>query len=89
MAQSMWKQTGEQFSDAAEKASRAASAVADALEDGVASARRSARQGSAAAADLFDETKKRVRRYPVEAVATTFAAGIVAGAMIGWLLRRR
>jgi ElaB/YqjD/DUF883 family membrane-anchored ribosome-binding protein len=89
MAQSMWEQTGDQFSDAAHKASRAASSVAEALEDGVASARRSVKQGSDAAAELFDDTKKRVKQYPFEAVAITFAAGIAAGAAIGLLLRRR
>ena len=89
MAQSMWEQTGDQFSDAAHKASRAASAVAGALEDGVASARRSVRQGSDAASELFDDTKKRVKQYPVEAVAITLAVGFAAGAVIGMLLRRR
>lgn len=89
MAQSMWEQTGDQFSEAAHKASQAATAVSDALEDGVASARRSIRQGADAASELIDDTKKRVKRYPVEAVAITFAAGIAAGAAIGLLLRRR
>jgi ElaB/YqjD/DUF883 family membrane-anchored ribosome-binding protein len=89
MAQSMWEQTGDQFSDAAHKASRAASAVTGALEDGVASARRAAKQGGDAAAELIDDTKKRVKQYPLEAVAITLAAGIAAGAAIGLLLRRR
>ena len=89
MTQSMWEQTGDQFADAAHKASRAASSVVDALEDGVASARRSVRQGTDAASELIDDTKKRVKQYPVEAVAITFAAGIAAGAVIGLLLRRR
>jgi ElaB/YqjD/DUF883 family membrane-anchored ribosome-binding protein len=89
MAQSMWEQTGDQIADTAHKASRAAFAVADALEDGVASARRAAKQGGDAAAELFDDTKKRVRRNPVEAIAATFAAGIATGIAVGWLMRRR
>jgi ElaB/YqjD/DUF883 family membrane-anchored ribosome-binding protein len=88
MAQSVFKQAGEQIADTAHKASRAASAVADALEDGVGAARRAAKQGGYAAAELLDDTKRRVQRHPIETVAATFAAGIAAGAAIGWLLRR-
>jgi ElaB/YqjD/DUF883 family membrane-anchored ribosome-binding protein len=89
MAQSIWGQTSEQLSDAAHKASRAASAVSDAIEDSVTSARRAARQGGDAAAELINDTKKRVRRHPIESVATTFAAGAATGMAIGWLLRRK
>jgi ElaB/YqjD/DUF883 family membrane-anchored ribosome-binding protein len=89
MAQSMWEQTGDQFSEAARKTSRAASAVVDALEDGVASARRTVKEGSVAATELIDDTKKRVKQYPVEAVAITLAVGVAAGAAIGMLLRRK
>jgi ElaB/YqjD/DUF883 family membrane-anchored ribosome-binding protein len=89
MAQSMFEQAGEQFSDTAHKASRAASAVKDALEDGVGAARRAAKQGRYAAAELIDDTKRRVQRHPVEAVVATFAAGIAAGTAISWMMRRR
>ncbi len=89
MAQSMWDQTSEQFTDAAHKASRAASAVSDAFEDGITSARRAAKQGGDAAAELIDDTKKRVQRHPLESVAATFGAGIAAGMALGWLLRRK
>ena len=88
MRQSVLEQTGEQIADTAHKASRAASAVADALEDGVGSARRAAKQGCYAAAELFDDTKRRVQRHPVETVVATFAAGIGAGAVIGWMMSR-
>jgi ElaB/YqjD/DUF883 family membrane-anchored ribosome-binding protein len=89
MAQSMWEQTSGQFADTAHKASRAASAVADALEDGVGAARRAAKQGSDAAAELFDDTKRRVQRHPIETVAATFAVGIAAGVVIAWFMRRK
>jgi ElaB/YqjD/DUF883 family membrane-anchored ribosome-binding protein len=89
MAQSVLKQMGEQFDETAHKASRAASAVADALEDGVGAARRVAKHGGKAAAELFDDTKRRVQRHPVETVVATFAVGIAAGAAIGWLMKRR
>jgi ElaB/YqjD/DUF883 family membrane-anchored ribosome-binding protein len=89
MTKSVLDQAGEQITDTAQRASRAASAVADAIEDGVASARRAAKQGGHAAAELIDDTKRRVQRHPIETVLATFAAGITAGAVIGWAIRRK
>ena len=89
MAQSVLEQMGVQIDETARKASRAASAVADALEDGGETARRVTKQGSHAAAELLADTKKRVQRHPVETIAAAFAAGIVAGEVIRWTLKRR
>jgi ElaB/YqjD/DUF883 family membrane-anchored ribosome-binding protein len=89
MTQSVLEQAGEKASEAARKASRAASAVTDALEDGMAAARRVARQGGYAAEELLDDTKRCVKRHPIETVVTTFVAGIAAGALIGWMMKRR
>jgi ElaB/YqjD/DUF883 family membrane-anchored ribosome-binding protein len=80
---------GEQIDETARKASRAVSAVADALEDGVGAARRTAKHGAHAATEFLDDTKKRVRRHPIETVVATFAAGIATGAAIGLMMRRR
>ena len=79
----------ERIEETARKASRAASAVADALEDGVGAVRCAAKQGSQAASELYVDTRRRVQRHPVESVAATFAVGIAAGAVIGWMMRRR
>jgi ElaB/YqjD/DUF883 family membrane-anchored ribosome-binding protein len=89
MTQSVFEQAGEKIADTAHKASRAASAVADAFEDGVGAARRAAKQGGYAAAEIFDDTKKQVQRHPIETVVATFAAGIAAGAMISWMMKRK
>jgi len=89
MAETLLDRAGEQIADTAHKASRAASAAADALENGVEAARRAAKQGCCSAAELVDDTKRRVRRYPIETIATTFAAGIAVGAAMGCLLKRR
>ena len=89
MEQSVFEHVGQQIDDTTRKATRAASAVADALEDGVLAARRAARDGAAAATDLLYNTKRRLQRHPLETVALTFAAGIAAGAAIGWMLRRK
>jgi ElaB/YqjD/DUF883 family membrane-anchored ribosome-binding protein len=89
MAQSVFGQAGDQIADTAHKASRAASSVVDALEDGVGAARRAAKKGGLAAAEIFDDTKRRVQRHPIETVVATFATGIAAGAMISWMMKRK
>lgn len=89
MTQSVLEQMDDQIDETAHKASRAASAVGDALEDGVRAARRAAKRGSHAAAELFDDAKECLQRRPIETVAVTFVAGVVAGAVIGWLMRRK
>ena len=89
MAQSVLEQVGVQIDETARKASRAASVLADALEDGGGAARRVTKQGSHAAAELLAETRKRVQRHPIETVVAVFAAGVAAGAVIRWMLKRR
>jgi ElaB/YqjD/DUF883 family membrane-anchored ribosome-binding protein len=88
MEQSEFAHVGQQIDDTAHKAARAVSAVADALDDGVAAARRTARDGADAATELLYNTKRRVQRHPLEAVAVTLAAGIAVGAAIGWMMKR-
>jgi ElaB/YqjD/DUF883 family membrane-anchored ribosome-binding protein len=80
---------GVQIDETAQRASRAVSAVADVLEDGGGTARRVTKQGSDAATELIDDTRRRVQRHPFETVAATFAVGIGAGALIGWMVRHR
>ncbi len=89
MMQSVLERTGDQVAETARKASRAASAVADALEDGVGAARRVAKQSGDAAEEFLDDTTKRLQRHPVETIVTTFAVGIAAGVLIGWMIKRR
>jgi ElaB/YqjD/DUF883 family membrane-anchored ribosome-binding protein len=89
MTQSVLEQMGVQIDETAHKASRAASAVADALENGGGAARRITKQGSHAAAELVDDARKRVQRHPLKTVAATLAAGIGAGAVMGWMVRHR
>lgn len=89
MVQSVFEQVGEGITDTMHKASRAASAAAEAIEDGVGAARRAAKHGGYAAAELFDDAKRRVQRNPIETVVATFAAGIAAGTAISWMIRRK
>jgi len=89
MTQSVLERTGEQIAETARKASRATSAVAAAFEDGVDAARRAAKQGGDAAEEFMDDTTKRLQRHPIETVAATFAIGVAAGILIGWMVKRR
>jgi ElaB/YqjD/DUF883 family membrane-anchored ribosome-binding protein len=89
MAQSVLEQIGEQIDETAHKASRKASAVADAIEDGATTVRCAAKQGYHAATELYDNTKRRVQRNPIEAVVATMAIGVAAGVAISWIMKRR
>jgi len=88
MERSVFEHVGQQIDDTTHRAARAASVVANALEDSVLAARRAARDGADAATELLYNTKKRLQQHPFETVALTFAAGIAAGTVIGWTMRR-
>ena len=88
MEHSAFEHVGQQIDDTTHKAARAASAVADALEDGVRTAQRAVRDGSEAATELLNKTKRRFERQPFQTVAITFVAGIAAGTAISWIFKR-
>jgi ElaB/YqjD/DUF883 family membrane-anchored ribosome-binding protein len=89
MSQTVLDRTAEHIAESAHQASRATSAVADAIGNGVGAVRRAAKQGGDAAEEFLDDTTQRIQRHPVLTVATTFAVGFTAGALVGWMLKRR
>jgi hypothetical protein len=89
MPQSVVEQTGEHIAQSAHKVSCATSALADAFEAGVEAARRAAKQGGDAAEEFLDDTTKRLQRHFIETVVATFAVGITAGILIGWMVKRK
>lgn len=89
MSQTVVERTAEQIGKSARQASRATGAISDAIEDGVGVVRRAAKQGGDAAEEFLDDTTQRLQRHLVLTVATTFAAGVTAGALIGWMAKRR
>ncbi|MFZ0289514.1 MAG: hypothetical protein WBW98_20085 [Candidatus Sulfotelmatobacter sp.] len=89
MSQTVVERTAEHIAESAHQASRATSAIADAIEDGVGVVRRAAKHGGDAAEEFLDDTTQRLQRHLLLTVATTFAAGVTAGALIGWMMKRR
>jgi len=89
MSQTVLERTAEQIAESAHQASRATTAVADAIEDGAGVVRRVAKQGSDAAEELWNETTQRMQRHPVLTIAATFSGVLTAGALIGWMMKRK
>ncbi len=89
MAQTVVERTAEQIGKSARQASRASNAIADAIDEGVGVVRCAAKQGGDAAEEFLNDTTQRFQRHPLLTVATTFAIGITAGALIGWTMKRR
>ena len=89
MSQTVAERAAEQIDETTRQASCATSAIADAIDGGVKVARRVAKQGGDAAEEFLNDTTQRFQRNFVLTVATTFAVGVTAGALIGWLMNRR
>ena len=89
MSDSAVERTSEFIAESATQPSRATGAIAEAIQDGIGAVRRAAQQGEDAAEEILTDTAQRIQRHPVLTVATTFAAGFVAGTLIGWAMKRR
>jgi len=90
MSQTVLERTAEHIAESAHQASRATRAVADAIiEDGVGVVRRAVKQGGDAAEEFLNDTTQRLQRHLVLTVVTTFAVGLTAGTLIGWMMKRR
>ena len=68
--------------------SRIKSMVTEAVEDGVKSAVKAIKQGRYAAEDMIGDARHTVRRRPFQAMGVVFAAGVLTGALVGWLSSR-
>jgi predicted oxidoreductase len=89
MSQTRVEKTAERISDSAHQAARASSAIADAIDNGLGVVKRAAKHGGDAAEEFLDDTTERLQRHLVLTVAMTFAAGVAAGTLLGWTMRRR
>jgi len=74
--------------EALREVSRIKSIVTEAVEDGVKSAMKAIKQGRYAAEDMIGEARHTVKQRPFQAMGVVFAAGVLTGALIGWLASR-
>ena len=51
--------------------------------------KRAAQNGQDAAEEFFADTNKLIQRNVLTTMAATLAVGVVSGAMIGWMMKRR
>ena len=89
MSQTIVERMADNIGESAHQASRATGTIADAIEDGVGAVRHAAKQGCDAAEVFLDDATRRLQRHLGLTVAATFALGIVSGAIIGWMTKRR
>jgi methyl-accepting chemotaxis protein len=89
MSQTVVEKAAGHVAESARQASRATSAIADAIEDGVGVVKRAAKQGGDAAEEFLDDTSQRLQRHLLLTIAATFAVGLTAGTLFGWMARRR
>ncbi len=89
MSQTILGRTNESIGEVAHQTARATGVIADALSDGIEGVRHAAKQGCDAAEQLLDDTTRRLQRHVGLTVAVTFMAGAAAGAIIGWMIKRK
>ena len=89
MSETVVERAADHIAESAHQATRATCAVADAIGNGVGAVRRVAKQGGDAADEILNDTTQRLQRNLVLTVATTFAIGVTAGTLIGWMMKRR
>ncbi|MGE0460291.1 MAG: hypothetical protein AB7Q16_02890 [Vicinamibacterales bacterium] len=77
-----------QAGDFAREAREVKARATEVLEDGMYAARRTLKRRVRDYENLRDETARRVKRAPFAALGVTFAAGLVLGAVVGWVGHR-
>jgi ElaB/YqjD/DUF883 family membrane-anchored ribosome-binding protein len=74
--------------EALREVSRIKSMVTEAVEDGVKTAMKTIKQGRYAAEDMIGDARHTVKQRPFQAMGVVFAAGVLTGALVGWLASR-
>lgn len=89
MSQTFVEKAGEHITQSVREASRMTAAAVDAVADGVETAKRAAKEGGDAAECFVDDSKRRIQRNPLVAVAATLVTGVAVGLLAGLSLRRK
>jgi ElaB/YqjD/DUF883 family membrane-anchored ribosome-binding protein len=74
--------------EALREVSRIKSMVTEDVEDGVKTAMKTIKQGRYAAEDMIGDARHTVKQRPFQAMGVVFAAGVLTGALVGWLASR-
>lgn len=83
MAKSFADQAGDSIGETVRNVSQFAATAADSVKDGVGTAKRAVSDTRDAAEDLLDETKRRVKRQPIESILLSLAIGVAFGFILG------
>jgi F0F1-type ATP synthase assembly protein I len=89
MTQTIVDKTADYIAETVQQAARKTNTIADAIEDSVFVVKRAARQGGDAAEEFLNDTTKLVQRNLWATMAATLIVGVMSGAMIGWMMKRR
>ena len=89
MSQTVVERTADNIAESVQQASRATCAIADAVDNGVGAVRHAAKQSCDAGEEILNDTTHRLQRHLALTIATTFAIGATAGALLGWIIKRR
>jgi ElaB/YqjD/DUF883 family membrane-anchored ribosome-binding protein len=92
MAQNVVEATADYITDSAQQAARATGNMADAIEEGTKAVRRAAQQSCDAAEEFVKDTKEFVNdstKFAHRNLWQTIAATLIAGVVIGWVMKRQ
>lgn len=89
MSETVVDKAADYITESAQNAARKTGEIADAIEEGLSVAKRTARQGSDAAEEFISDATKFIQRNVLATLAGTLLVGVLSGAVIGWMMRRR
>lgn len=91
MSKTAADRASEYLDESTRRASKYAATAGDAIEDGLDAARegldaarQAAKDGREAIEEFAEDAAKHVKRYPLQSVLISLAAGVVLGLLIGW-----
>lgn len=83
------EKTSQQIEETVDKAGRMTAKIGETLHEHLDEARLLAKRQVHAAEEALDETKRKIRKHPVETVVGTLIVGVATGMLLGWVLKRK
>jgi len=69
--------------------SRLPETMSEAFDDGMDATKRGLKQARQTAEELSEQAARKVKRYPLQAVALTFGFAVATGILLGWMAGRK